>query len=75
MALSSTQPLTEMTTRNISWGLKVIVLKSGSLKLLEPSGPFQACIRIALLLPVSSCKLRLNDPKSFVIVRKKKANP
>ena len=53
----STQPLTEMSTRNISWGIKAagaygwqpyhlhvrIVLKSGSLTLLEPSGPVQAC--------------------------------
>ena len=48
----STQPLTEMSTRNISWGVKAdgaygwpyhlhipTVLKSGSLKLLEPSRP------------------------------------
>jgi len=46
-----------MNTRNISWGVKAagaygwqpyhlhvpIVLKSGSLNLLEPSGPVQAC--------------------------------
>ena len=57
MAAGSTQPLTEMSTRNISWGVKAagayswqpyhlhvpIVLKSGSLNLLEPSGPVQAC--------------------------------
>jgi hypothetical protein len=48
MALRSTQPLTEMSTRNIFWGQKrpvrvPIVLKSGSLKLLEPSGLAQAC--------------------------------
>jgi hypothetical protein len=50
MALGSTQPLTEMSTRNISWGGKggrcvwlrtyhlhvPIVSKSGSLDLLEP---------------------------------------
>jgi len=65
MALGSTQPLTEMSTRNISWGLKVagawgwqpyhlhvaIALKSGSLNLQEPSGPVQACNGIALPLP------------------------
>jgi hypothetical protein len=53
MGLGSTQPLTEMSTRNISWGVKAagaygwqpyhlhvpIVYKSGSLDLLEPSGP------------------------------------
>jgi len=56
------QPLTEMSTRNISRGVKVagaygwqpyhihvpIVLKYGSLNLLEPSGPVQACNGIAL---------------------------
>jgi len=65
IALGLTQPLTEMSTRNISWGVKVagaqgwqpyhlhvlIVLKSGSLYLLEPSGPVQACNGIALPLP------------------------
>ena len=54
MVLGLTQPLTEMNTRNISWGLKLagawgwqlyhfhvpIVLKSGSLDLLEK---FRAC--------------------------------
>jgi hypothetical protein len=64
MALGLTQPLTEMSTRNISWGKVVrclglttfppsclhvpIVLKSGSLRLLEPSGPVQDCNGIAL---------------------------
>jgi hypothetical protein len=66
MALRSTQPLTDMSTRNISWGEKVAstygsqpydlhvptVLKSGSLNLLEPSRPVQACNGIAL--PFSS---------------------
>ena len=62
VALGLTQPLTGMSTRNISWGVKAagawgwqsyrlhvpIVLKSGSLNLLEPSGPVQACNGIAL---------------------------
>jgi hypothetical protein len=53
MALGLTQPLTEMSTRNIYWGVKAAgvygrqpyhlqvptVLKSGSLNLLEASGP------------------------------------
>ena len=66
MALGSTQSLTEMSTRNISWGVKAdgawrwqsyplhvpIVLKSGSLNHLEPSGPSQACNGIAFLLLV-----------------------
>ena len=57
-----TQPLTEMSTRNTSCGVKVAgaygwqpynllvltVLKSGWLNLLEPSGPVQACNGIAL---------------------------
>ena len=44
MAQGLTQPLTEMSTRNVSCDhLHVpIVLKSGSLKLLESSGPVQA---------------------------------
>jgi hypothetical protein len=62
MALGSTQPLTEMSTRNIScrvnaagaWGWQPyhihvpIVLKFGRLNLLEPSGPVQACNGTAL---------------------------
>jgi hypothetical protein len=65
-ALRLTQPLTEMSTRNISWSVKAAsaqgwppyhlhvptVLKSGSINLLEPSGPVQACNGIALPLPV-----------------------
>jgi hypothetical protein len=65
MALGLTQPLTEMSTRNNSCGVKgadaygwqpyhlhvPIVLKSGSLNLLEPYGPVQACNGIALPLP------------------------
>jgi len=67
MALGLTKPLTEMSTRNISWGVKVagaygwqpyhihvrIVLKSGSLNLLEPSGTVQACNGIALPLQLN----------------------
>ena len=61
MALGSTQPLTEMNTTNISWGVKAAgasgqrshhlhvptAMKSGSLSLLEPSVPVQACNGIA----------------------------
>jgi hypothetical protein len=59
MVLGLTQPLTEMSTSNISWGVKAagtyyihvpIVLKSGTLKLLEPSGPVQDGNGIALSL-------------------------
>jgi hypothetical protein len=62
MALGLNQPLTEMNTWNISWGVKAagaygwkpyhlhvpIVLKSGSLNLLEPSETVQVCNGIAL---------------------------
>ena len=55
MALGLIQPLTEMCTRNIH---VPIVLKSGRIKLLEPSGPVQACNWIALPLP--DVRLRAN---------------
>ena len=64
VAPGSTQLLTEMSTRNISWGVKAAgalgwqpyhlhvptVLKSESLNLLESSGPVQACNGTALHL-------------------------
>ena len=56
MALGSTQPLTEMSTRSISWGnggrcvrLTIlppscaVVMKSGNVNFLDPSGPLKAC--------------------------------
>jgi hypothetical protein len=66
MALGSTQPLVKMSTRNISWGYRRPVReadnlttylcwmsrKSGSLNLLEPSGPHQACYVTPLPLPI-----------------------
>ena len=61
MALGSTQALTEMSTRSISWGGRrpvrkadnlppscAVVTKSGNLNFLEPSGPVQACNGTAL---------------------------
>ena len=62
VSVGLTQPLTEMSTRNISLGVKaagaygsqiyhlhvLIVLKSESLNLLEPYGPVQAGNGIAL---------------------------
>ena len=64
MALGSTQPLTEMSTRKISWGKGgrcvrlttlppscAVVMKSGNLNFLEPSGPLQACNGTDLPLP------------------------
>jgi len=63
--LGSTQPLTEMSTRSISWGQRqsvhkadnlppscAAVTKSESLNFLEPSGPVQACNGTVLLLPL-----------------------
>jgi hypothetical protein len=61
-ALGWTQPLTGMSTRDISWGQRQPVRRadnlttficrmsrnSGSLKFLEPLGPAQACYGIAL---------------------------
>jgi len=64
MALGSTQPLTEKSTRSISWGKSgryvrlttlppscAVVMKSGNLNFLEHSGPLQACDGTALPLP------------------------
>ena len=61
MALGSTQPLTEMSTRSIPGGKGgrcvglttlppscAVVTKSGNLNFLEPSGPLQACNGTAL---------------------------
>ena len=69
MALGSTQPLTEMSTRRISCGkggrrvrlttlppFCAVVMKSGNLNFVEPSGPLQACNGTALTL------LRKNSP-------------
>jgi len=67
MALGSTQPVTKMSTRNISWGLKVtsaygwhpyhlhmlIVMKSGSLNLLKPSGTAQASTGVSVTIYLS----------------------
>jgi hypothetical protein len=66
MALESTQPLTEMSTRCISWGKGgrcvrlttlppscAVVMKSGTLKYLEHSGPLQAGNGTALTLLIS----------------------
>jgi hypothetical protein len=63
MVLGSTPLLTQTSSRNISWEVKAAdalgsesyhlhvptVLKSGSLNLLEPSEPVQACTGISLL--------------------------
>ena len=61
MALGSTQPVIEISTRSISWGKGglcvrlttlppscAVVMKSESLNFLEPSGPLWTCNGIAL---------------------------
>jgi hypothetical protein len=69
MTQGSTQPVTEMSTRNISLGVKAagaerwhsyhlhvpMVLKSGSINLLELSGPLQACTGIDLPFTITAC--------------------
>ena len=51
MALGSTQPLIEMSIRNIFWHFHVLIVwKSVGLKILEPSGPVQTCTGTALPL-------------------------
>jgi hypothetical protein len=57
MALGSTQPLTEMSTGVRLTTLPAscaVVVKSGNLNSLEPSGPLQACDGSALPLPLSN---------------------
>ena len=71
MAMGSTQPLTEMCTRSISWRSVrkadnlppscAVVTKSGNLNFLEHSGPVQACNGTALyflFVLFSSLKLK-----------------
>jgi hypothetical protein len=65
MALGSTQPLTEMSTRCISWDKggryvrlttlppSCVVMKSGNFNFLEPSGSLQACNGTALPFTVT----------------------
>ena len=65
MALGSTQPLTEISTRSISWGKGgrcvrlttlpqscAVVMKYGNINFLEPSRPLQACNGTTLPLPL-----------------------
>ena len=66
MALGSTQPLTEMSTRSIYWGKSgrcerltilppscAVVMKSGNFNFMAPSGPLQACNGTALSLAIT----------------------
>ena len=83
MALGSTKLLTEMSTRNISWG-KVgrcvrlttlppscdVVTKSGNLNLLETSGPLQARNGTALpLFYIIYYNIRYNTDIIIVIIK------
>ena len=79
-ALGSNQPLTEMSSRCISGGkggrcVRLttlqpscgVVMKSGNLNFLEPSGPLQACNGTALpFIYGVRCQLR-DDPKIVVV--------
>ena len=83
MVLGSTQPLTEMSTRCISWGGKcgrcvrlttlppscAVVMKSGNLNSLGPSGPLHACNWTVLSLPLPFT-LRENN-KHLTCLKKK----
>ena len=69
MALGSTQPLTEMTFPGGKGGRCVrpttlppscaVVMKSGNLNFLEPSGPLQACNGTAFLVIQASFNFRI----------------
>jgi hypothetical protein len=74
MALRSTQPLTKMSTKCISWGkggryirlttlppFYVDIMKSGNLDFLETSGPLQACNGTALTLPFTRWECVVNE--------------
>ena len=74
MALGSTQPRTEMSTRFISWGKGgrcvrlttlppscAVVMKSGNLNFLEPSGPLQACNGTALPFLIDDARSNKNQ--------------
>jgi len=62
MALGSTQPLTEMSTRSISC---VVVMKSGNLNFLEPSGSLLACNGTIYLL---KCVPLATEPDISLII-------
>ena len=81
MALGLTQPVTEVSTRNIPLGVKAAgawgwrpyhlhvptVWKCGSLNLLEPSRPVQACNGIALPLYIPSEILYLKGQEKIFL--------
>jgi len=78
MALGSTQPLTEMGTRIISWGQRrpvrkaenlppsfAVVTKSGNLNFLEPSGHLWVFNGTAYLLPNNASKWQMGIQTAF----------
>ena len=80
MALGSTQPLTEMSTRKMSLykGGRcvrlttlppdcVVFMKFGNLNFLEPSGPLLVCKETALPLPLPI--LKSSSPSTYSMVR------
>jgi len=80
MALGSSQPLTEMSTRSISWGSRrpvrkadnlppscTVVMKSGSFNFLETSGPVQACNGTDLPFYMKDCFLLDNWYSVFLV--------
>jgi len=72
MSLGLTQPLTEMSTRNNSWGKGghvPIVLKSGSLNLLETSGPVMGLLYIYLSTNAELLKLLQMQATSKIVIR------
>ena len=63
-----TQPLTEMSTRNLSWGVKAASMcwlfrYSEKLTLLETSWPVQACNGVDLPLPLRTCGAIAPEPQ------------
>ena len=77
MDLGSTQPLTEMSTRSISWGLRRPVRKADNLttilchchlNFLEPSGPLQVCNGTDLPFHRATTHLQLNIIIIIIII-------
>ena len=86
MALGSTQPLTEMSARNISWEVKPvrradnlhvpIVLKSGSLNLLESSGSVEARNGIGFSKSDNSAVLSLaEEARNLILIINESPSP
>ena len=85
MALGSTQSLTEMSTRRISWGkcgrcvrlttlttFFAVVMKSGNLNFLEPFGLLQACNGTDLPLssyPFISCSIDSSSSPLLLLIQ------